>query len=352
MKKKSDMKKGNSNRPKILVTGGAGFIGSHTTVELWNAGYEPVIVDNFSNSKKWVVVSIRELTSSGIRCYDVDCCDQTNMRKVFEREGQFYGIIHFAAYKSVSESVDQPELYYSNNIGALKCIMELKEEFGIPDLIFSSSATVYGDVKNLPVTENAPLGAASSPYGVTKQLGEELLLDAFETGAIILRYFNPIGAHPSGLLGELPAGTPQNLVPFITQTAIGKRKALKVFGTDYNTSDGTCIRDYIHVVDLARAHLSALGRLLVDRKTDIFNVGTGRGYSVKEVVETFQKVNGITLPVIYDARREGDVEAVYADCTKANQLLLNWRAEYSLDDALMHAWKWEIRLAEGIDLAA
>jgi len=346
------MKNISLNRPKILVTGGAGFIGSHTTVELWNAGYEPVLVDNFSNSEEWVVDNIRALTDENIRCYNADCCDIDEMRKVLEREGQFFGIIHFAAFKSVSESVENPELYYANNIGALSTIMELKEEFGIPDLVFSSSATVYGEAVGRQVTEDTALQPASSPYGFTKQIGEELILDTLETGAIILRYFNPIGAHPSGLLGELPSGTPQNLVPFITQSAIGKQAELQVFGTDYDTVDGTCIRDYVHVVDLAKAHVSALGRLLVERKTDIFNIGTGLGTTVKEVIDTFQEVNGLSLQVTYSDRRPGDVEAIYADCSKANQLLLNWKAKYSLEEALMHAWMWESKLGASIELAA
>lgn len=345
------MKQSNINRPKVLVTGGAGFIGSHTTVELWNAGYEPVIVDNFSNSQKWVVDNIRSLTDSRIRCYDVDCCNKDEMKKIFNEEGQFWGIIHFAAFKSVSESVKHPLLYHFNNIGSLKSIIELKEEFNVPDLIFSSSATVYGNAEQLPVTEDTPKKQASSPYGETKQLGEDIILEKLETGAIILRYFNPIGAHPSGLLGELPNGMPQNLVPYITQTAIGKRKSLSVFGTDYNTPDGSCIRDYIHVVDLAKAHVASLGRLLQDRKTDIFNIGTGQGSSVKEVIVSFKETNKVPLPVVYTDRRPGDVEAIYADCSKAN-LLLGWKAEYNLEQALKHAWQWEMQLIQQLELVA
>lgn len=339
------------NRPKILVTGGAGFIGSHTVVALWEAGYEPVIVDNFSNSQQWVVDNIRELTHSEIKCYEVDCCNSNQMRKILRAEGQFFGIIHFAAFKSVSESVKHPTLYYMNNMGSLQSIIDLKEEFNIPDLIFSSSATVYGNAEQLPVREDTPIKKASSPYGETKQLGEDLILETLETGAIILRYFNPIGAHPSGLLGELPNGTPQNLVPFITQTAIGKREALSVFGTDYNTIDGSCVRDYIHVVDLAKAHVAALGRLVRERKTDVFNIGTGSGSTVKEVISTFRRVNEVRVPVIYTDRRAGDVESIYADCSKANQLL-NWKAEYDLKDALSHAWQWELQLVERLVLVA
>lgn len=345
------MKRIATDRPKILVTGGVGFIGSHTVVELWNSGYWPVIVDNFSNSQEWILDNIRALTHPDLKCYTVDCCNLNAMREVIREEGQFFGIIHFAAFKSVSESVNDPELYYRNNMGALQNIITLKLESNIPDLIFSSSATVYGDAKQLPVTEESPFQPATSPYGETKQMGEEMIQEQLDSGAIILRYFNPIGAHESGLLGELPNGTPQNLVPYITQTASGKRKTLKVFGTDYNTKDGSCIRDYIHVVDLAKAHVAALGRLLVSRKTDVFNIGTGTGNSVIEVVETFQMVNNLLISVEYANRREGDVEAIYANCSKANRLL-KWHSQYKLEEALKHAWKWEKLLMSQLEKAA
>ncbi|MFK7758070.1 MAG: UDP-glucose 4-epimerase GalE [Flavobacteriales bacterium] len=328
------------NRPKIVVTGGAGFIGSHTVVELWNVGYEPIIIDNFSNSQPWMVDRIKQLTSPDIRCFDVDCCDQKEMEKVFRDLGQIFGIIHFAAYKSVSESIKQPELYSKNNLGSLQTIINLKEKFNIPDLVFSSSATVYGQADELPVTENATLKTASSPYGETKQLGEQMIMDQLETGAIILRYFNPIGAHPSGLIGELPSGIPQNLIPYLTQTAAGQREVLNVFGADYNTPDGTCIRDYIHVVDLAKAHVAALTRLLSDRKTDVFNIGTGNGSSVQEVITAFRRATGINVPVKYATRRNGDVASIYANCDKA-ATLLNWKARFSLEEALNHSWLWE-----------
>ncbi|NBG67367.1 UDP-glucose 4-epimerase GalE [Acidiluteibacter ferrifornacis] len=329
-----------SNRPKIVVTGGAGFIGSHTVVELWNVGYEPIIIDNFSNSQPWILDRIKQLTTNDIQCYDLDCANQVAMEDLFSQLGQVIGIIHFAAYKSVSESVAHPEKYYANNMGSLQTIINIKEKFNIPDLVFSSSATVYGVADHLPVTEDCDLKPASSPYGETKQLGEQLIKDQLETGAIILRYFNPIGAHPSGLLGELPSGVPQNLVPFITQTAIGDRDHLQVFGTDYETKDGTCVRDYIHVVDLAKAHVAALSRLLSTRRTDVYNIGTGKGNSVREVIETFEKVSGEQLPVKYVDRRPGDIESIYADCGKA-ALALHWNATYTLEDALMHAWQWE-----------
>lgn len=329
-----------SNRPKIVVTGGAGFIGSHTAVELWNVGYEPIIIDNFSNSQPWILDRIKQLTTNDIQCYDLDCANQVAMEVLFSQLGQVIGIIHFAAFKSVSESVAHPEKYYANNMGSLQTIINIKEKFNIPDLVFSSSATVYGVADHLPVTEDCDLKPASSPYGETKQLGEQLIKDQLETGAIILRYFNPIGAHPSGLLGELPSGVPQNLVPFITQTAIGDRDHLQVFGTDYETKDGTCVRDYIHVVDLAKAHVAALSRLLSTRRADVYNIGTGKGNSVREVIETFEKVSGEQLPVKYVDRRPGDIESIYADCGKA-ALALHWNATYTLEDALMHAWQWE-----------
>ena len=260
------------------------------------------------------------------------------MEQLFLKLGQIIGIIHFAALKSVNESIKQPELYYKNNLNSLKTIINLKEKFNIPDLIFSSSATVYGAAAQLLVSEDCNLEPPTSPYGETKQLVEKMIIEQLETGAIILRYFNPVGAHPSGLIGELPIGVPQNLIPYLTQTAIGQRDSLKVFGTDYNTPDGTYIRDYIHVVDLAKAHIAALTRLLSNRKTDVYNIGTGTGNSVLEVINTFEKVSGIDFPVKYTNRRDGDIESIYADCSKAS-LTLNFK--YTLEDALRHTWQWE-----------
>ncbi|MFT5668544.1 MAG: UDP-glucose 4-epimerase [Vicingaceae bacterium] len=337
--------KNQEHRPKIIVTGGAGFIGSHTVVELWNVGYEPIIVDNFSNTQPWIFDRIKQLTSKRLQCFHIDCCDEEKMEQLFLKLDQIIGIIHFAALKSVNESIEQPELYYKNNLNSLQTIINLKEKFNIPDLVFSSSATVYGAAEQLPVTEDCNLKPATSPYGETKQLGEKMIREQLETGAIILRYFNPVGAHPSGLIGELPIGVPQNLIPYLTQTAIGQRDSLKVFGTDYNTLDGTCIRDYIHVVDLAKAHIAALTRLLSNRKTDVYNIGTGKGNSVLEVINTFEKVSGIDLQVKYTNRRDGDIESIYADCSKA-LLTLNWNLKYTLEDALKHAWQWEKGLHE------
>jgi UDP-glucose 4-epimerase len=333
------------NRPKITVTGGAGFIGSHTVVELWNNGFEPIIVDNFSNAQPWILDRIKQLTTKDLQCVQIDCCDEVKMKQLFHKLSPVAGIIHFAAFKSVNESIDKPELYYKNNLDSLQTIIRLKEKFNVPDLVFSSSATVYGAAEQLPVTEESKLQPATSPYGETKQLGEQMIKDQLETGAIILRYFNPIGAHPSGLIGELPTGVPQNLIPYIAQTASGKRDFLKVFGNDYDTADGTCIRDYIHVVDLAKAHVAALFRLSSHRSTDVFNIGTGKGNSVQEVINTFEKVTGIKLPVKYIERRDGDIKSIYADCRKAS-LALQWNAKYTLEDALNHAWKWEQSLSE------
>lgn len=333
------------NRPKIIVTGGAGFIGSHTVVELFDAGYEPIIVDNFSNAQTWILDRIKSLTTANLQCYFLDCTDEDQMSQLFESLGQIIGIIHFAAFKAVGESIEKPEMYFENNLGSLQTIINLKKKFNIPDLVFSSSATVYGAAEQLPVSEDTDLKPATSPYGETKKIGEEMIREQLESGAIILRYFNPIGAHPSGLIGELPNGVPQNLIPYLTQTAAGEREHLQVFGTDYNTPDGTCIRDYIHVVDLAKAHVAALTRLLSDRRTDVYNIGTGQGNSVQEVINAFEKVSGIQLPVKYAERRNGDIESIYADAKKA-ALALHWNAKYSLEDALKHAWHWEQNLHE------
>lgn len=338
----------------ILVTGGTGFIGSHTTVELQQAGYKVVIVDNLSNSKAEVVDGIEKITGVRPAFEKVDCCDLKAMDEVFSKYGDISGIIHFAASKAVGESVQKPLLYYRNNITSLLNLLELMPKHNVRGLIFSSSCTVYGQpsAENLPVTEEAPIQKALSPYGNTKQINEEIIQDFIHSGApiksVILRYFNPIGAHPSALIGELPNGVPMNLIPFVTQTAIGLRKQLKIFGNDYNTPDGTCIRDYIYVVDLAKAHVKAMERVLDNPETDpveFFNIGTGKGVSTLEVVEGFEKATGVKLNWEFAPRREGDIEKVWADPAKANNVL-GWKAETGLEDTLRSAWKWQLKLRE------
>ena len=337
----------------ILVTGGTGFIGSHTTVELQQAGYKVVIVDNLSNSKKEVVDGIEKITGVRPAFEQVDCCDLKALEGVFEKYPDIQGIIHFAASKAVGESVEKPLLYYRNNINSLINLLELMPKHHVKGIIFSSSCTVYGQPseENLPVTEKAPIQKALSPYGNTKQINEEIIQDFIHSGAdiksIILRYFNPIGAHPSALIGELPNGVPMNLIPFVTQTAIGIRKELKIFGHDYNTPDGTCIRDYIYVVDLAKAHVAAMARVL-DQETDrveVFNLGTGRGLSTLEVVEGFEKATGVKLNWTYAPRREGDIEKVWGNVDKANKVL-GWKADTPVEDVLASAWKWQKKLRE------
>lgn len=336
----------------ILVTGGTGFIGSHTTVELINAGYEVVIVDNLSNSQENVIDGIEQITGVRPAFIKADCCDKDAMEKVFSKY-PIKGIIHFAASKAVGESVQKPLLYYRNNILSLVNLLELMPKHDVKGIIFSSSCTVYGqpDPENLPVTESAPIKPAESPYGNTKQINEEIIRDDINSGApikaILLRYFNPIGSHPSAIIGELPTGVPMNLIPFVTQTAIGIREQLKVFGNDYNTPDGTCIRDYIYVVDLAKAHVKAMERVL-DMDTpqlEVFNVGTGHGVSTKEVIDTFEKGTGVKLNWAYAPRRAGDIEKVWANPDKANNVL-GWKAETSLEDALKSAWNWQLKLRE------
>lgn len=338
----------------ILVTGGTGFIGSHTTVELQQAGYKVVIVDNLSNSKAEVVDGIEKITGVRPAFEKVDCCDLKAMDEVFSKYGDISGIIHFAASKAVGESVQKPLLYYRNNITSLLNLLELMPKHNVRGLIFSSSCTVYGQpsADNLPVTEEAPIQKALSPYGNTKQINEEIIQDFIHSGApiksVILRYFNPIGAHPSALIGELPNGVPMNLIPFVTQTAIGLRKQLKIFGNDYNTPDGTCIRDYIYVVDLAKAHVKAMERVLDNPETDpveFFNIGTGKGVSTLEVVEGFEKATGVKLNWEFAPRREGDIEKVWADPAKANNVL-GWKAETGLEETLRSAWKWQLKLRE------
>ena len=341
-------------KQKILVTGGTGFIGSHTTVELQEAGYDVVIVDNLSNSKIEVLDGIERITGIRPVFEQVDCCDKEALEKVFEKNPGIEGIIHFAASKAVGESVEKPLLYYRNNITSLINLLELMPKHGVKGIIFSSSCTVYGQPskENLPVTEEAPIQKALSPYGNTKQINEEIIQDYIHSGAaikaIILRYFNPIGAHPSANIGELPNGVPMNLIPFVTQTAIGIREQLKIFGNDYNTEDGTCIRDYIYVVDLAKAHVKAMERVLDQPDTDsveVFNIGTGRGLSTLEVVEGFEKATGVKLNWTYAPRREGDIEKVWGNVDKANKVL-GWKAEAKIDDVLRSAWKWQKKLRE------
>ena len=337
----------------ILVTGGTGFIGSHTTVELQQAGYNVVIVDNLSNSKIEVLDGIEQITGVRPAFENVDLREKNAVEAVFEKYPQIEGIIHFAASKAVGESVEKPLLYYRNNIVSLINLLELMPKYNVKGIIFSSSCTVYGQPSedNLPVTEEAPIQKALSPYGNTKQINEEIICDYIHSGApiksIILRYFNPIGAHPSAYIGELPNGVPMNLIPFVTQTAIGVRKELKIFGNDYNTPDGTCIRDYIYVVDLAKAHVAAMARVL-EQDTDaveVFNVGTGKGVSTLEVVEGFEKATGVKVNWSYAPRREGDIEKVWGNVDKANNVL-GWKAETPLEDVLASAWRWQKKLRE------
>ena len=337
----------------ILVTGGTGFIGSHTTVELQQAGYNVVIVDNLSNSKIEVLDGIEKITGVRPAFETVDLREKNAVEAVFEKYPQIEGIIHFAASKAVGESVEKPLLYYRNNIVSLINLLELMPKYNVKGIIFSSSCTVYGQPSedNLPVTEEAPIQKALSPYGNTKQINEEIICDYIHSGApiksIILRYFNPIGAHPSAYIGELPNGVPMNLIPFVTQTAIGVRKELKIFGNDYNTPDGTCIRDYIYVVDLAKAHVAAMARVL-EQDTDaveVFNVGTGKGVSTLEVVEGFEKATGVKVNWSYAPRREGDIEKVWGNVDKANNVL-GWKAETPLEDVLASAWRWQKKLRE------
>jgi UDP-glucose 4-epimerase len=338
---------------KILVTGGAGYIGSHTVVELVQAGYEPIIVDNFNNSKESVLNGLRDILGREVPCYHIDCGDASALREVFQKESDIKGVIHFAAYKAVGESVQKPLMYFQNNVGSLLTLLQVMPEFGIENLVFSSSCTVYGVPDALPVTESTPTKPASSPYGRTKQMCEDIIHDVSaapsnKVHSILLRYFNPIGAHSSAKIGELPLGVPNNLVPFITQTAAGLRDKLTIFGDTYDTPDGTNIRDYIHVVDLAKAHITAVQRLL-DRKApevvETFNVGTGNGNSVLEVVKTFEEASGQKLNYVIGPPRAGDVPAIYADATKSAEIL-GFKTETSLFDSLASAWKWQQTLSK------
>lgn len=330
----------------VLVSGGAGYIGSHTAVELIGAGYDVVIVDNLSNSDMSGVEGVEKITGKHVTFVEADCCDKEAFRRVFEQY-EFDSVIHFAASKAVGESVAEPLKYYRNNLTSFVNVVELMREFGRSNIVFSSSATVYGEADALPVTEQSPRKPATSPYGNTKQICEDILRDSVAAygslRGIALRYFNPIGAHPSALIGELPRGVPNNLVPFITQTAAGVRECLSIFGDDYPTADGSCIRDYIDIVDLARAHVAAIDRMVKGQSKqpyEIFNIGTGRGVSVFELVTTFERVNGLKLNYKVAPRRAGDVVAIWADTTLANREL-GWHAERSVEDTLRAAWKWE-----------
>ena len=339
-------------KKKILVTGGTGFIGSHTTVELQNAGFDVVIIDNLSNSNIEVLDGIEKIT--GIRPVFVegDCTDINTLHKLFTENPGINGIINFAASKAVNESVQKPILYYRNNLNILLNLLDLMPVYGVKGFVFSSSCTVYGEPDENPITESAPTKKATSPYGATKQICEDIITDFIKSGApikaILLRYFNAIGAHPSAEIGELPNGVPQNLVPYLTQTAIGVRPMLNVFGNDYNTPDGYCIRDFINVVDLAKAHVKALERMLDDKSDEsleIFNIGTGNGLSVMQLITAFEKATGVPVPYKIVGRREGDIEQIWADPTRANEVL-GWKAEATVEDTMRSAWKWQQHLRE------
>ncbi len=334
---------------KVLVTGGLGFIGSHTVVELHNAGFEPLIVDNLSNSSIEVLDRIAAIIGYKPAFEQMDLREKAAVNQLFQKHTDINGVIHFAASKAVGESVENPLLYYENNINALVYILQELQKKQSANFIFSSSCTVYGQAEKMPITENASVQPAMSPYGNTKQIGEEIITDVAKVSnikSILLRYFNPIGAHPSAEIGELPIGVPQNLVPFITQTGIGLRQELSVYGDDYPTPDGTAIRDYIHVVDLAKAHVVALQRLVENKnldKVETFNLGTGTGSSVLEVITAFEKVSGKKLPYKIVGRREGDITSAYANTDKANNIL-GWKAQSTLEESLASAWKWEQKI--------
>ena len=341
-------------KPLILVTGGAGYIGSHTVVELQQNGFEVVIADNFSNSNAAVIDSIFSITGIQPHFELIDICNENQLNNLFKKYRAISGIIHFAAHKAVGESVEKPLKYYYNNLVSLINLMSTMQNYNVSSLVFSSSCTVYGEPDQLPVTEKAGMQKASSPYGNTKQICEEIICDTINSDnklkCIALRYFNPIGAHSSALIGELPIGIPNNLVPFITQTAIGKRDCLNVFGNDYPTHDGSCIRDYIHVVDLAKAHVVSLNRLFKNKnknKFEVFNIGTGVGYSVLEVINTFEKVSNVKLNYKITSRRSGDIISIYADTLLANTEL-GWKSSLNLSEMLDSAWKWELNLSRKI----
>ena len=324
---------------KILVTGGAGYIGSHTVVELITAGYTPIIVDNLCNTSTQNIEGIEKIIGNKIKWHNVDCTDKKTMDKVFSEEGTIEGAIHFAAYKAVEESVQNPQKYYDNNMGSLEVLLKCMQENEVKNIIFSSSCTVYGMPDVLPVTEDAPFKKAESPYGQTKQICEGMLKDD-TCNSVALRYFNPIGSHPSALIGDCSADRPSNLVPIITEVAIGKREKITVFGDDYNTPDGTCIRDYIHVVDLAKSHVKAMDFLIKNPGKHAFNVGTGIGVSVLDAIKAFEKTNNLSINYSIGPRRDGDIEQIYANGSLV-QVKLGWDAKESLEQAMKSAWDWE-----------
>ena len=337
---------------RILVTGGTGYIGSHTVVELQKAGYSVVIIDDLSNSNREVLDGIERITGTRPDFVEGNCTDIEVLKKLFAEYPDIKGIINFAASKAVGESMQKPILYYRNNLNTLLNLLDLMASNGVKGIVFSSSCTVYGEPDVNPVTEQSPIKKATSPYGNTKQISEEIITDVINAGApfksVILRYFNPVGAHPSAEIGELPNGVPQNLIPYLTQTAIGIRKELSVFGDDYNTPDGSCIRDYINVVDLAQAHVIAVKRMLEDKsedKIEIFNLGTGNGVSVLELINTFEESTGVKVPYKIVGRRAGDIEKVWADPTYANEVL-GWKATSTLADTMRSAWAWQLKLRE------
>lgn len=336
---------------KILVTGGCGYIGAHTIVDLIENGFEVISADNNSRSNESILDAVEKITGKIVKNYKVDLCIYDDTVAIFQENPDIVGIIHFAAYKSVGESVKKPLLYFENNLNSLINILKCADEFAIPNFVFSSSCTVYGNPDKIPVTETTPMKAAESAYGATKQMGEQIVTDAVNSNsnkAILLRYFNPVGAHPSALMGELPLGKPENLVPAITQTAIGKLPMMKVWGNDYETRDGSCVRDYIHVCDIAHAHTLALNYLLENRNEtncDIFNLGTGNGLTVLEIINAFEKTSEVKLNYEIGPRRPGDVIAIYANNDKAKNLL-GWDPKYNLQDMMTTAWKWELKLQQ------
>jgi UDP-glucose 4-epimerase len=337
---------------KILVTGGTGYIGSHTTVELQSAGYEVVIIDNLSNSNIDVLDGIEKISGKRPHFIKGDCNDMNCLKTLLETHKDIKGIINFAASKAVGESVENPLMYYRNNLNTLYNLLELMPIYGVKCIVFSSSCTVYGEPDENPVTENSPIKKATSPYGNTKQIAEEVIADYIASGtpikSTLLRYFNPVGAHPSAEIGELPNGVPNNLVPFLTQAAIGIRKELSVFGDDYDTPDGSCIRDFINVVDLAKAHVCALGRMLENpecESLEIYNLGTGKGVSVLELINAFEKVNGVKVPYRIVGRRAGDIVKVWGDPSRANNIL-GWKADISVEETMRTAWNWQLKLRE------
>jgi UDP-glucose 4-epimerase len=334
---------------KILVTGGCGYIGAHTILDLIENGFEPICVDNNSRSTTALLPGIKIISGIAVKNYKVDLCNFDDTYAIFQENNNIEGIIHFAAFKAVGESVEKPLLYFENNLSSLINILKCAKEFDIPNFIFSSSCTVYGSPDEIPVTEKTPLKPPESPYGATKQMGEEIVKEATQTGetqSILLRYFNPVGAHPSALIGELPIGKPENLVPAITQTAIGKIKQLIVHGDDYPTRDGSCVRDYVHVCDIAHAHILALQHLISKKNTspcEIYNLGTGNGFTVLEVIHSFEKVSGIKLNYTIGPRRPGDIMAIYANNSLAKDIL-NWDPKFPLDEMMSSAWRWELKL--------